>query len=174
MNRKLYAPELIFSAVAAISLLICVIGCVVPEGSQVGDNAPDFTLSTLGGGQIKLADLEGQPVIITFWTTGCSACIYQMPFLQEAYVEIGNTVQFIAIDIQQDSYSIQSFMDSYQTIYDFNITIALDSDGTVSEDYNIIFTPTNVVIDSQGIIRHIRKGAFTDTADIIATLSDVD
>jgi len=170
MTRKNCGLKLIFTMIVTISLLTCVIGCAVPVGSQVGDNAPDFTLSTLDGGQITLTDLKGKPVMLTFWTTGCSACIYQMPFLQEAYDEMGGEVEFINIDIGEGSYKVRGIVD----FYGFGLPVALDSDGSVSEDYNVIFTPTNVVIDSEGIIQYIRKGAFRDADEILAALSDLE
>jgi thiol-disulfide isomerase/thioredoxin len=104
--------------------------------------------------------------MLIFWTTGCGACIYQMPFLQAAYDESGNEVEFINIDIMENSYTVQSLIN----YYDFSLPVALDSDGTVTEAYNIIYTPTNVVIDREGVIQYIRKGAFTSQYEIISLL----
>jgi len=169
MNKKICGLKLLSTVVATISLLTCIMGCSVPVGSQVGDNAPDFTLSTLDGGQIKLSDLKGKPVMLIFWTTGCSACILQMPSLEAAYEELGNDIEFINIDIGESSYNVRETID----YYGFSLPIALDSDESVSMSYNIRYTPTNVVIDEQGIIHYIRKGAFTNTDEILAILSDL-
>ena len=170
MTKKNYALKLIFTIVATISLFTCIVGCAVPVGSQVGDNAPDFTLSTLDGGQVTLSELKGKPVMLIFWTTGCGACIYQMPFLEAAYDEMGDEVEFINIDIMENSYTVQSLIN----YYDFSLPVALDSDGTVSEAYNVIYTPTNVVIDREGVIQYIRKGAFLDADEILAVFNDLE
>jgi cytochrome c-type biogenesis protein len=170
MTKKLRELRLISTAVAAISLLTCIIGCAVPEGSQVGDNAPDFTLSTLDNSQVTLSELKGKPVMLIFWTTGCGACIYQMPFLEAAYDEMGDEVEFINIDIMENSYTVQSLIN----YYDFSLPVALDSDGTVSEAYNVIYTPTNVVIDREGVIQYIRKGAFLDADEILEVFNDLE
>jgi peroxiredoxin len=170
MTKKNYGLKLIFTIVATISLFTCIVGCSVPVGSQVGDNAPDFTLSTLDGNQFQLSALKGTPVFLSFWTTGCGACIYQMPFLESARNEMGDEIEFITIDIMENSYTIQSLMN----YYDFSLPVALDSDGSVSEDYNVIFTPTNVVIDSKGVIQYIRKGAFRDADEILAIFNDLE
>jgi len=170
MTKKNCRLKLIFTIVATISLLTCVIGCTIPEGSQVGDNAPDFTLSTLDGGQVTLSELKGKPVMLIFWTTGCGACIYQMPFLEAAYDEMGDEVEFINIDIMENSYTVQSLIN----YYDFSLPVALDSDGTVSEAYNVIYTPTNVVIDREGVIQYIRKGAFLDADEILEVFNDLE
>jgi peroxiredoxin len=166
MTKKNCGLKLIFTIVATIPLLTCIIGCSVPIGSQVGDNAPDFTLSTLDGGQVKLSALKGKPVILVFWTTGCGACILQMPFLEAAYDELGNEIEFINIDIGEGSYQVRGTVD----YYGFSLPVALDSDGTVTESYNVIYTPTNVIVDEQGVVYYVRKGAFTSQYEIISLL----
>lgn len=152
---------------ATILLLAVMIGCVVPVGSQVGDKAPDFTLSTLDGRQVTLSELKGKPVILVFWTTGCSACIVQMPFLEGSHDELGNNVEFININMGEGISQVQATVD----YYGFSLPVALDSDYSVSEAFNIIYTPTNIIIDQNGIISYIRKGAFTGAAEILNIIS---
>ena len=156
--------------VTAISIITCIAGCVVPIGSEVGDNAPDFTLSTLDGGQVTLSELKGKPAMLVFWTTGCSACIYQMPSLEAAKYELGDNVEFVNIDIGESSYKVREAVD----YYGFDLLVALDTNEAVSDDYNVIYTPTNVVIDSEGVIRYIRKGAFLNEDEILEMLSDLE
>ena len=38
-------------------------------GNSVGDRAPDFRLATVGGGEVTLADFQGQPLVIYFFAT---------------------------------------------------------------------------------------------------------
>jgi peroxiredoxin len=155
---------------ATILLLAGIAGCAIPEGSRVGDKAPDFTLSTLDGGQIRLTDLKGKTVVLVFWTTECGACIYQMPFLEEAHDELGNDAEFININMGESSYQVRQSVDSHG----FNLPVALDSDSSVSEAYNIIYTPTNIIIDGDGVINYIRKGAFTSATEILNILSVIE
>jgi len=170
MTEKKCGGKSILIILATVSLLLCCIGCVVPEGSQVGDSAPDFTLSTLDGGQVTLSELSGKLVMLVFWTTGCYACILQMPYLESASNELGDTVEFINIDIGENSYQVRQTVD----YHGFSLPVALDSDVSVTTAYNIGPTPTNIIIDEDGVIRYIRKGAFTSASEIVSILNGIE
>ncbi|MEZ5366764.1 MAG: TlpA disulfide reductase family protein [Bryobacterales bacterium] len=47
-----------------------------------GEEAPDFTITTLDGEEIHLSDLRGKRVVVGFWATWCGACIEQAPDLK--------------------------------------------------------------------------------------------
>ena len=38
-------------------------------GNSVGDQAPDFRLASVGGGEVALADFQGKPLVIYFFAT---------------------------------------------------------------------------------------------------------
>jgi peroxiredoxin len=40
----------------------------VPDPLEIGTPAPDFSLPSLDGNTVSLADFAGRPVLITFWS----------------------------------------------------------------------------------------------------------
>ena len=155
--------------------IMCCIGIVfftcgsVEVTVKVGAEAPDFSLPTIDGDTLTLSDLRGQPVVLTFWTTGCGACLYQMPFFQVAQEEMGQEVTIVAIDIGESGSLIQQFAE----YYGYNFTFALDYDGSVMYAYNIVGTPTNFFIDEDGIIQDIVIGAYQYEYQLMQALEDL-
>src|SRR5215218_2476029 len=74
---------------------------VSKTGTAVGDTAPDFRLTKMGGSDISLGDLRGRPVVLIFWTAWCPVCKEEAPqfnALAETYEPRG--VQVLGINIK--------------------------------------------------------------------------
>lgn len=159
----------------SILIAICLIGllgsgcCAVKVSAEVGAQAPDFSLLTTSGDTLALSDLRGQPVVLTFWTTGCGWCLYQMPFFQAAHEQMGQEVVIVAIDIGESGSLVQQFAE----YYGYTFTFALDYDGSVMSVYNVRGTPTNFFIDASGVIREIKIGAYLDEYGLIEAMEDL-
>jgi thiol-disulfide isomerase/thioredoxin len=54
-----------------------------PGAKLRGKTAPAFTLATLDGKKVSLADYKGRPVLLNFWATWCAPCKVEMPWFEE-------------------------------------------------------------------------------------------
>jgi len=140
------------------------------EGTQVGNQAPDFQLQNVDGQTVSLSNLRGKPVLINFWATWCSPCRSEMPYIQEIYEEWSNKgLEVLAINKGESSSKAEEFMQSYN----LSFTMLLDTKQATAQKYNIIAIPTTFFIDKDGIIREKIIGAFQNKTQIEKRLSKI-
>ena len=154
-----------------VLMLISILGCGLVETGplEVGDKAPDFTFPTIDGQTVQLSKLRGQPVLLNFWALWCYWCKVEMPYIQDAFEEKGEEVKFIAVNLRDGLGSVRQFAEDRGLTF----TIALDLEGKSEDLYNIRPLPHTVLIDEQGIVRHIRIGAFPNKDEIITLLDSL-
>ncbi|HWR15749.1 MAG TPA: TlpA disulfide reductase family protein [Terriglobales bacterium] len=70
-------------------------------GNATGQIAPDFTLKTLDGKDMKLSDLRGKAVLLNFWATWCGPCKLEIPWfldLEKQYGSQGLVIVGVSMD----------------------------------------------------------------------------
>jgi thioredoxin-dependent peroxiredoxin len=97
-----------------------------------GDKAPAFTLSDQNGERVKLADLEGQTVVLYFYpkanTSGCTTQACGVRDRKADYAAAGARVIGISPDEIED-------IDKFAGKYDLDFTLLADPDHKVAEKY---------------------------------------
>ncbi len=139
-------------------------------GPQAGKLAPDFTLTSIGGGKVTLSDLRGKPVLINFWTTWCPACREEMPYLVSVYKEYsGKGLVMLAVDVNEKSSVVMDFIKDTG----LSLPVLMDSNSDVARRYRVVGYPTTILVDREGVIQEVRIGAFRDAADVKAHLKKI-
>ncbi|MFJ7754738.1 TlpA disulfide reductase family protein [Peribacillus muralis] len=121
-------------------------------GLKIGAKAPNFSLKTLDGKQVELADYKGKKVMLNFWATWCPPCKKEMPDMELYTKQAGDDVIVLAVNIDPEN-DVQSFVKENGITF----TIPLDSNSAknpVNEQYKVLSIPTTYFIDKKGDIRH--------------------
>jgi peroxiredoxin len=129
---------------------------------EEGALAPDFLLEELNGGEMRLTDLRGKPVVINFWATWCAPCRKEMPQFVEAYdrhKEEG--LEIVAVNLQEG----KSIASGFAEDYGMDFTVAVDRDGEVGDRYRLLGLPTTYFVGRDGIIRSVFTGPFEAEGD---------
>jgi thiol-disulfide isomerase/thioredoxin len=140
----------------------------------VGDMAPEFTLSTLDGKSVTLADLKGSVVVLDFWATWCGPCRQGMPDIQKFHdwaKESGKPVHVYAVNVMEngDAAMRQKAASEYWTSQKFTLPSLIDLDDKVIRAYGFGGIPTTVIIDATGKIAKIHNGInpSVDTVELL-------
>lgn len=137
-----------------------------------GTLAPNFTLPTLTGGPVTLADWRGQPILINFWASWCVPCRQEMPELVRLAAEHkaqGLVILAVNLTVQDTLPEINAFVKEMGLTF----PVVLDTTGDVTTTmYRVPGLPTSVFINRGGRITRIQLGAMTkqQMEEFIATI----
>ena len=129
------------------------------RGIQVGDKAPDFTLPSQAGEQVRLSERLGERIVVLYFypkdeTPGCTkeACAFRDS--HEVFTEAGAEV----IGVSSDSVAKHA---AFAGHHNLPFTLLSDEGGKVRKSYGVPATlgllPGRVtyVIDRTGTVRHV-------------------
>ena len=127
--------------------------------------APDFTLRTLGGPNLRLAEQRGRVVMINFWATWCGPCRQEMPQLSKLYDRY-RAAGFVLLGVNVDD-DVRN-ASAVAAKLGVSFPVLLDTDKTVSKLYELATMPSTVLVDRDGKVRYMHRGylaGYEDTYD---------
>ncbi|HTR54246.1 MAG TPA: TlpA disulfide reductase family protein [Kofleriaceae bacterium] len=134
-----------------------------------GEHAPELALHVIGphgkpGAVISLAQLRGRVVVIDFWATWCNPCLRALPHV-DAFANRHPDIAVVAVAMDDPEGAREVFdQRGYRTI-----ALVLD-DGATSARFGVDTIPHTVVIDRDGVVRRVSRGAELDLDQAIAEL----
>lgn len=101
---------------------------------NIGDIAPDFTLSINGGSAVTRADYEGKMLILYFYpkddTPGCTKEAIGFSTHQAEFTALGADILGVSRDTVQKH---EKFIGKH----DLTVNLGADEDGKVTENYGV-------------------------------------
>lgn len=128
----------------------------VPSVLEGGD-APAFRLVDLDGHSWSLDELEGQAVVLNFWSTWCGPCKIEHPYLQRA-AQLYPDVQFLGVIYDDTPDTARRYLDRAGTTYPHLV----DADGRVAIAYGVAGVPETFFVDRHGQVVYKHAGAVSE------------
>ena len=131
----------------------------------VGKEAPDFTLQSMDGKEVKLSDYKGKKVYLKFWASWCGPCKKSMPELMKLAEKEDRDFEILTVIAPgiQGEKTVEQFPQWFQDQGYKDIPVLYDTKATTFQAYQIRSIPTEYLIDSQGKIGKIQFGAISNS-----------
>jgi peroxiredoxin len=138
-----------------ISAAVFIVACGQAIAANEPTMAPDFTLKSRDGVNIKLSELRGQVVMVNFWASWCGPCRQEMPLLQQLfdrYQSLGFSL--LGVNVDEDRAAADKMLSDVPVSF----PILYDDRSKVSKQYQVKAMPTTIMVDRDGRIRYLHKG----------------
>jgi peroxiredoxin len=149
------AGTVLRSAVLVLAVLLTGLPAVEAAMPAVGKPAPDFTLRSSSGKNLKLGEYRGQVVLLNFWATWCGPCREELPLLNrlhEQYRRAGFALLGVNVD---DNPKVAEAMARQLGV---GFPVLFDAGKQVSKRYDVDSMPVTLLIDRDGKLRYVHRG----------------
>ena len=145
---------------------------------KIGQQVPDFSMTTTNGKIIRMADLKGKVVMLQFTASWCSVCRKEMPHIEaDIWKKYKNNKNFVlyGIDLDEQVEKVKEFAKQIQVTY----PLALDPKGCIFYQFaeKGAGVTRNVIIDKTGKIvymtRLYKEAEFQEMKKVIESLLTV-
>ena len=163
-----------------LTFTLAITGCeetpITPAGNNIPnppatEDAPDFSLTSVSGTTVSLADFSDKPLVIFFFGSSCTLCKGSAPSIESGIAAKFDSkdVGIIGIDTWDGNLSaVNSFKNTTGVTFDL-----LLNGSTVENAYNITYDRL-LVVDKNGKIAFKGKSsASNDVNDVVKLLEDL-
>jgi thiol-disulfide isomerase/thioredoxin len=146
----------------------------VATGIEVGQRAPDISLTSPEGKEIALSSLRGKIVLIDFWASWCMPCRIENPNLVNVYKKYNNrkftrgkgfTIYSVSLDNDMESW--KKGIENDGLAWEYHVSDLQGWNAAPAALYKVVAIPANFLVDGDGVIiaKNLRAEALGETME---------
>lgn len=112
--------------------------------------APDFTVYDADGNEVHLSDYTEKPIVLNFWASWCGPCQMEMPDFHEKYLELGDDIYFLMINMTDGSRETVESASAFIEENEYTFPVFYDTESNAASVYGAYSLPTTFFIDADG------------------------
>ena len=134
-------------------------------------DSPLLELQDEEGEVHRLQNYQGQVLVVNFWASWCTPCVRELPGLNRLRKEFGDQpFEILGVNVAEPPNRLKRFLK--RNPIDFPILYDRESEAFYA--WNVKGLPTSFVIDREGRIRYLVRGAMEwDDAETISIIESL-
>jgi peroxiredoxin len=114
---------------------------------NVGDTAPNFTITTDAGLRITRSNFGGKVLVLNFWATWCPPCVRETPALVALHEQLKDSgVVILGVSVDKNEKKYKDFLRRFKVTY----PTARDANAAIADLFGTYRYPETYVIDANG------------------------
>lgn len=139
-------------AITAFALILSAAAGSSALTVKEGEPAPDFEITKIDGGKVKLSSYKGKVVLLAFWASWCPRCMEELAFLQGLYTAYSDRLTVLAVNQDTKNLSEAHLSKLKETVTEMGLSfpVLIDLEFDAWQKYGINALPTSIIVNPEG------------------------